>query len=268
MRYEAIGVLLLLCGMQSIYAKTITLTNDNFVVLRGPITPASSANFMVHMMEQRDILVKNNQTELYVYLLTNGGSITHGLEIINLMRSFEQEGLNVSCVTAVGLSMGFIITQACSTRYVLPSSVLMQHQAAFGLQGSTRHVETYYKFVLDTLEVLEHEQADRIGISHEDFMRKTHDDWWIFGKNNIAENTADELVTVVCDFPTQVVGVPVQTFFGQVMINFNKCPLITTPVGFNFDDIDENMRNDIRKIIESDFTNITQLANSDATIYN
>ena len=62
----------------------VKLSENNFVVIRGPIDGTNSAK----TIEQ--LIAKQNETEVYIYITTNGGSVMSGLEIIRTMQSYRK----------------------------------------------------------------------------------------------------------------------------------------------------------------------------------
>jgi ATP-dependent Clp protease protease subunit len=207
--------------------KVIKLTEDNFVVLRGQINGQSSSKVITDLLSHKS-------KELYFFLITNGGSITSGLQIIQTLQALHETGVQVSCITNVGLSMGFVITQYCPTRYVMPSSILMQHQASLGVSGSYNQVQTYLSFITNMVDDIDEYQAKRMNMTSAKFKDMVRDDWWMIGNEAKKNNAADEVVYVTCDFKNQMQTESIDTIFGKVKITYSKCPVARDPHKIEF----------------------------------
>lgn len=217
-------------------AETLHLTKDNFVTFRGPVTGSSASKFVNELMSKR------NQSELFVYLATPGGSVTAGLEIAQTLQALSDEGVNVTCVADVALSMGFVLTQFCpGQRVVMPQSIMMQHQIAFGLEGPIHNVHSYLNSIVEWNEDLDQQQADRIGLTLREFQDRVHDDWWLFGKRALTNDVADKMVNVYCDFAPGVEKLTINTMFGPVHLSFSTCPVARDPLSISFGFEDERV---------------------------
>lgn len=215
-------------------AETLHLTKDNFVAFRGPVTGSAASKFVNELMSKR------NQSELFVYLATPGGSVTAGLEIAQTLQALSDMGVNVTCIADVALSMGFVITQFCpGQRVVMPQSIMMQHQIAFGLEGSMHNVRSYLNSIVEWDTDLDQMQADRIGMTLEQFQDRVHDDWWLFGKRAVSSGVADKMANVYCDFTPGVEKQTIDTFFGPVHLTFSTCPVARDPLSISFGFEDE-----------------------------
>ena len=197
--------------------KFIKLDVDNVLSLRGEINQKLATEF-VYSVNSRD-----NKTDLYVYLDTNGGSVDAGLQIMDEIEKYE-----LSCIAHKAMSMGFVILQTCKTRIVTPYSTIMQHQISYGIGSEKAKVESYVDYIKQIGRQLSKMQAKRIGISSKEFLRRTYNDWWLYGQQAIKENCADTLSKVTCT-PT----LTNQTYIVEKMASdyvYSKCPLITGPI--------------------------------------
>ena len=139
----------------------ITLTEDNLVVLRGAIDEDSASYFI------KDIhrLIANEKVDdIYVYLMTPGGSVIHGYDIIQTLEALSQTGKKIHCIADTAYSMGFSILQACDSRHVLKSSSIMQHQMSFGFEGHMENNKNRFKFIESIEEKMTEQQSSRLGL--------------------------------------------------------------------------------------------------------
>lgn len=207
----------------------IKLTEDNHIVIRGPINGMSASKIT-------NELVKNKSKELYIFISSNGGSVTSGMQIVQTIQALQKSGVKVTCIGNVALSMGFVILQYCDNRYVMPSSVLMQHQMSLGIDGPLKNVNSYMDFI-NTMDLeIENHQAERLNLTLESFKRKVDHDWWLFGSSAVNYGVADKLVYVLCDFKVENYQETLFTIFGKVTLTYSSCPLARDPLDVKFDD--------------------------------
>lgn len=230
-------------------ARTIELTNDNFVFLHGSVTSQSINNII-------NDLIKLKADTRYIYLNTNGGSVDAGLKLVNTIKDLNNKNIVVNCIADTAISMGFLIFQSCEGRYVLEHSTLMQHQLSLSnIEGQIRNINSYFKFINNMENKLNKIQANRIGLSLESFEEKIHDDWWLDSEDSIKNNVADEIVNIYCNFENseQEEEVSINDFFGKIKLVYSKCPQVSSYIRIQNDD-DNNNSNinvNINKIFES-----------------
>jgi ATP-dependent protease ClpP protease subunit len=232
--------------------QTVTLTNDNFVSLRGPVTSTSISNLIT------DLISKHAEVR-YIFLNTNGGSVDAGMKLINVIQSLQDNNIIVNCIADKAISMGFVIFQSCSNRYVTRHATLMQHQMSLSdVKGKIRDLNTYVSFVNSMEDEINQNQADRIGLTLEQFNEKIRDDWWLTAKQSILEKVSDEMVNVKCVFENSEVTISIISFFGKIDMIYMKCPQVTSPVKILLNDkilennIDKDIMNEINSYINID----------------
>jgi len=180
-------LLLLIAFLFQVFSmKTLNLTLDNTLLLRGVIDEKSTNKLMYDIQ-------KSNATNKILYLDTPGGLVEEGLKIINEVKNY-----NISCVAEKAYSMGFSIFQSCYNRYILPNGKLMQHQISFGIGGELAKVNNYVNFIKQIEEEIVDMEASRIDIPVKNYREMTMNEWWLYGQNTINSNTADEIVNVKC----------------------------------------------------------------------
>ena len=116
----------LLLFLSTVTSKTIELTSNNLISIRGPINAFSASKF-IHETSNIQSNVIN------IVINSPGGSISDGNVIIEQIKSLTDSKIRVNCICDFAASMAFIITQSCPYRYGMTSSVLMQHQMALSL---------------------------------------------------------------------------------------------------------------------------------------
>ena len=213
-----VKVFFLVMTVPSVKSNVIELNTDNVLTIRGTIKE-DNVNRFIYELNKMD-----NKQDIYVYLDTNGGSVSAGTKIVN-----EVEKYNMSCIAQRAYSMGFVILQSCAKRYITPYATVMQHQISYGMANEKAKVESYVGFVDQIGHQLEKMQASKIGMCPKSFKEKTYNDWWLSGTNIIEENVADEVVDVTCTKELTTSNYTVTTMFGDDV--YSNCPLISHPVG-------------------------------------
>lgn len=170
-------------------------------------------------------LLSSKGDEVTMFISSPGGSIIAGL---NLIQAMKASGKTITCIADFAASMAFIILQNCDKRLVTPNAVVMQHEASFGARGARPHVNSMVDFVNRMVATIEVQQAERIGMSLEDFKAKARNDWWLFGKEAIDNGVADSLTFVSCstELLNKLVKKTARSFFGSKTYTASACPLI------------------------------------------
>lgn len=186
-------LIILLCVVMGASARVgipnVELTPQNLVSLTTDVNPRSVTN-VIWQLEH------NNSKAIYLYINSPGGDIVAGYQLVQYLLVTHK---NIQCIAAVAASMAHVILEACPVRLGTPINILLQHKAAVGIAPSsasqieqTLKVLTGLELVLNTLE------AKRIGVSLEEFEKRTFYPWITFGPESIKENMIDKIVTVTC----------------------------------------------------------------------
>ena len=223
-----ITVLLFVLVNQVNAERLVNLTSSNFVTLRGEVAPVKIAQLI-------NELINKTSDEVFIFLDTPGGDVFAGLELVNYIKTIESTNRTVSCIANKAYSMGFVILQYCTNRYITAHAKVMQHQMALGgVGGSLFNINSYMRFINSLESQTGLDQASRLKMSYDEFINVVRDDWWLYGRNIIEENVADEIVNVVCGFvPTQIQET-VHTMFGKVKVVYSSCPLMGFPLSIDF----------------------------------
>lgn len=205
----------------SLAKEHITLTKENTVVLRGEVSSESVDKAL-------NSILQNSSPNVYLYISSPGGSIMAGIHFIDKLRS---SGKKVTCIADIAASMAFVILQSCETRYVLDSSLIMQHVATYGLQGEAPKNWKLVQMIHRMLDVMDKAQADKLKLSLSEFRGKTRDDWWLLGNDAVEARAADETVEVSCnsELLRSRVKEEMAVFIFKVEVTWYGCPLHRAP---------------------------------------
>lgn len=225
MRQKILGWLLSLVAFfatSQAYAEKVTFTTDNFVLLRGEVNEMSIAKTMVSILASK-------KSEIYLFISSPGGSIIDGMRLVSLLKSTDKK---ITCVTNMAASMAFVIMQACGKRYVTEDAIMMQHVASYTLRGPDPNNWSMVNFIRSMVKKMDVMQAKRIGISYKALKEKSRDDWWLFGDESVAQNTADKVVEVTCDHKLSSLTdqEKVAGMFWSFDVTWSRCPIIEGPL--------------------------------------
>lgn len=133
--------------------------------------------------------IQNASGKVIFYFDTPGGSVSSGIKLLPYLQN-----TNSICVAQSAYSMGFLLFQACSERYVLPYSSLMQHDMHLGVRDDFHRIRSYLDYLEKLYEKLIQLQIQKIGISREHFLQKILQNWWLTAEEAVTENCADAIV--------------------------------------------------------------------------
>lgn len=225
--------LLLLLSFQAFAVDKILLTEKNLVTFRGVVTPDSINKLQLDLVERSGEL----QPEDIIYLVIDspGGSVAAGLDLKPLIENLPNKVHTISMFAA---SMGFYMAQLGEKRYVVPGGIMMGHRAKGGFEGQfeTGEVESQLDLWKEIVRSMEQLNADRMGISLEEYKQKVVNELWLFGERAVKENAADKMVQIVCSKELLASRVEAETtkmtLFGPMSTKevFSGCPLIRNPI--------------------------------------
>lgn len=247
------GLLFLGCLIASTTASTanstcssqmVHLTEENFLIIRGPITDVSASRVIEKLLSLRE-------KDVYLYISSPGGSVFAGLQIVQAMQTLQASGVTVHTVADFAASMGYVIHQYGSQRLVRPWGVLMQHQMSYGVRGNFHNVQSYTRFIDQINTELTKYQASRSNVSSSHFNELTQHDMWLVGQSTVDSNVADCVVDVACDFRSDTYDEEIMTFWGPVQLTFSTCPLISAPLRVRFLDGTIQHEKDVRAMFDA-----------------
>jgi len=245
-------LLLVFSGSAKAEENPVVLSSDNFILISGEITEESSSDFITKLLTFKG-------DEVVIYINSPGGSIASGMKMYQAVKDLKavNKNLKTKCYVDFAASMAFTLTQTiCDQRLLGQTSLLMQHQAAFGVQGREGEVDARYRMIKDVIEVMNKAEAKRLNVSVEKLDKLTKDEWWLVGEKAVSQNAADSLAPVTCTAElVQSSRKQNATLFGfQIELTFSGCPLIEYPTDIKIKRLnvsDEDKTKIHKKIYES-----------------
>lgn len=203
--------------------EVIELNSSNTVVLADTFTDASVNKLMLEIQE---LMTKNSPKLIYLVLNTPGGSVDAGLKLISFIKGLPTK---VKTLTIFSASMGFHTVQGLDERLILDSGTLMSHRARFGIDGEAPgEMFSRIKYIMTMLTSLDEIASKRMGMKLNDYQAMIADEYWVYGQGAVTDKAADRTVLAKCNKDLNGTKlIPIQTFFGEFMVEVAKCPLIT-----------------------------------------
>lgn len=210
--------------------KYFELTKHNMALLKGTVSDTTVD------LAIRD-LYNVESDDVYLYIDTYGGSVIAGTRLIEVIKMLQEQDVVVHCIGDTAMSMGFATFLSCNRRYVLPTSMLMQHQMALGLGYAEFNKQ---RNRLDFYEQIEMEELTRestiLNKTLDEYRNLVNDEWYLYGTNALRHGVAHSLAHVSCshDLMTSKFHYDVYTWFGTVRLWFSRCPLIKGFLSYEF----------------------------------
>ena len=188
-----LNVLCLFVIITNTESLSVKFTEFNHVSIKGPITNLTASSFISD--------IENLKTQhIYIYIDSTGGSVLDGEKIIQYIQFKKNNKHTILCIANHAYSMAFHIFQHCSTRFVIPTSILMQHQMSLAISGQLKNIKNYITMI-DSINTkyIEYE-SKKLGLTTADFNNKIETDWWMYSNDIIKNNAADLMLeSVGCD---------------------------------------------------------------------
>ena len=167
------------------------LTPNNHVSIKGRIDDYKASRFISKIN-------KLNTTNIYVYIDSPGGDVDSGQKIIQYINFKKDTNKTIMCIAWEAHSMAFNILQACTYRYVLQDSKMMQHQMSLkNVVGNIENINSYMQITNKMYDKLILDASKRIGLSVEAYRIKIMNDWYLYGSEIVENNVADAMISSV-----------------------------------------------------------------------
>ena len=219
-------------GFNNDELQIITLQPNNFIAISDEIKELNFERWSIDLSK-----IKSDTDKIYVYIDSIGGSVELGNKLINQLNYYSKIGKSIECIAKNAFSMAFQIFQSCDKRYILSSSVTMQHQVSLqNIKGPLINTMNYLKMIQSMSDDLDKKSAKKINIPYDEYKKLVQNDWWLYGEDIISNGVADSMVIVGCDpklfniFINQTIGELTISEDGSMTLNDinvlkHSCPL-------------------------------------------
>ena len=245
--------LAMICNIAYAEPAKIVLTESNSIVFNQQVSGEYTSQKTLEIMAK-----SLKASPLYLVLDTPGGSVTAGLKFVDTIKSL---GIPVHTITIFAASMGYQFVQELGTRYILPSGTLMSHRGSVsGMSGQVPgELNSRVNHLQAILSGMSDRAAKRVGMSKEAYDAAIINELWVDGNNAVATGHADAIANVKCDdrLLKETYTKEANTIFGRVTLEFSKCPLISSPIGFSFNrEVKPENFEKIKRVLEAKRRNL------------
>lgn len=230
-----VGFVLGRCAIENASAQLpkneqVHLNSKNTVVLRGEVSPTSIITIQLALAD----LVETRSVATYpIYLVLDspGGDVDSGLQFIEFAKTIP----NLRTITIFAASMAAGIVEGLpGSRLIAGNGTLMFHRAAGQLSGQFEvgEMETRLAMAKEMVRNMEQNNAERLGITLEDYKVKIKDEYWLLSKRAVSEKAADKIIDIVCsqELINTREEISMESIFGTAHLEFSGCPTFRYPV--------------------------------------
>jgi ATP-dependent Clp protease protease subunit len=171
------------------------LLKDRIVMLNGEVN-SQSANSII--MQLLFLSSQDEETDIYFYINSPGGSVTDGLAIMDTMNLIPNDVATICIGQAASMGSFLVSAGAKGKRYSLRNARLMYHQVMSGIAPGTQYVdmERSVKEVQKLYEKLNRYLSEFTDgkISYEEMKKLTDRDWWLDPEEAVEYKFIDKVI--------------------------------------------------------------------------
>ncbi|CZE46937.1 ClpP family protease [Campylobacter geochelonis] len=168
----------------------VELIKDRNIFLTGEINENMVAQYQQILLYLNGL---DKNEEINLYISSPGGSLYHGLGLIDVMSSISAP-INTFCL-GICASMGAMIFINGDKRFMLEHSRLMVHQPLGGARGQASDIELVAKEIMQMKKELNSMIAKKSRLKLQQIEKLTDRDTYIDSKTAIKYGLADEILT-------------------------------------------------------------------------
>ena len=176
--------------------ENVYLSDFNLLKINGKIDK-ETVNNLINQLDNSLLVripVKHN---VKVFINSNGGEVYYGAKLINKMNNLNK--VHFECYALSAKSIAFDIFQHCHTRIIVPSTVLLQHNATIKFEGTFEELEDFVNVaeqVNDINRLLDRFVANKIKMTFKEYKLKISKTWTLEGEEIIQNKLADKIVVI------------------------------------------------------------------------
>ena len=164
----------------------------NRIVILGSEVNDQVANLICAQLLYLD---GQDDSDIWLYINSPGGSVTAGLAIYDTM-NFVTSKVGTVCM-GLAASMGQFLLSAGSKgmRYALPSSRIMMHQPLGGFQGNAADIKIQAEQMVYIKQMLSERIAEHTGQTVEQIIKDSDRDRWFTSEEAKAYGIIDQVIS-------------------------------------------------------------------------
>jgi ATP-dependent Clp protease protease subunit len=140
------------------------------------------------------LAAEDSEKEIYLYINSNGGSVTAGMAIHDTMRLIAPP-VSTICIGLAASMAAFILASGTKgKRYALPNSEILIHQPLGGAKGQATEIQIAAKHILRTRERINRMLAEYTGKTIEQINIDTDRDNYMFAEEALSYGIIDAIL--------------------------------------------------------------------------
>lgn len=151
-------------------------------------------------------LAETSNEPIYLLLSGPGGSVSMGMRVIAAMQASKAPVYTICDILCA--SMDAMIHQFGKKRYVTSHSIMMFHPAAGGAEGDVDRMYSLIAFMKGYVGGIEHDIADRQGITFAEYKAKTQTNLWLDDVQSLEQHVSDGTVAYYLPDLASSLGAP------------------------------------------------------------
>ncbi len=158
--------------------------------LVGEVTDEMAATITAQLLH----LEAQGKEDIYLYINSQGGSVSAGLAIYDTMQYIKCDVCTV-CIGRAASMGAVILSGGCKgKRLILPHSEVMIHQPSGGVQGQVTDILITAEHIKDIRKVLVQIMSENCGKSEETITADIERDRWLNAKNAVEYGIVDRII--------------------------------------------------------------------------
>ena len=167
------------------------LLKDRIVMLCGEIQDSMANSIVAQLLF---LAAEDSEKEIYLYINSNGGSVTAGMAIHDTMRLIAPP-VSTICIGLAASMAAFILASGTKgKRYALPNSEILIHQPLGGAKGQATEIQIAAKHILRTRERINRMLAEYTGKTIEQINIDTDRDKYMFAEEALSYGIIDAIL--------------------------------------------------------------------------
>lgn len=167
------------------------LLKDRIVMLCGEIQDSMANSIVAQLLF---LAAEDSEKEIYLYINSNGGSVTAGMAIHDTMQLIAPP-VSTICIGLAASMAAFILASGTKgKRYALPNSEILIHQPLGGAKGQATEIQIAAKHILRTRERINRMLAEYTGKTIEQINIDTDRDNYMFAEEALSYGIIDAIL--------------------------------------------------------------------------
>lgn len=151
------------------------MIKNRVIYLCGEVNEESATR----VIAQLRYLDKKSDSDIYLFINSEGGSVKDGLAIYDVMNAISCDVVTVAVGLAASMGSFLLAAGEKGKRYVSPSTEIMIHQPLGGVQGQATDISLVADHIQKTKLKIASIISDRCGKGFDEVLKDMERDYWM-----------------------------------------------------------------------------------------